>query len=60
MTEVQELIKEHVARTGSLVGRNLLASWDRGARERFVKVMPRDYRRALAEQAEVQPAPVEA
>jgi glutamate synthase domain-containing protein 3 len=45
--EVQDLIKEHVARTGSLVARNLLASWDKGARERFVKVMPRDYRRAL-------------
>jgi glutamate synthase domain-containing protein 2/glutamate synthase domain-containing protein 1/glutamate synthase domain-containing protein 3 len=51
VTEVQDLIKEHVTRTGSLVGRNLLASWDRGARERFVKVMPRDYRRALAELA---------
>ncbi len=51
VTEVQDLIKEHVARTGSLVGRNLLASWDRGAGERFVKVMPRDYRRALAELA---------
>jgi glutamate synthase domain-containing protein 3 len=47
--EVQELIKEHAARTGSLVARNLLASWDKGARERFVKVMPRDYKRALAE-----------
>jgi glutamate synthase domain-containing protein 2/glutamate synthase domain-containing protein 3 len=44
--EIQELIKEHVARTGSLVGRNLLASWDR-ARERFVRVMPRDYKRVL-------------
>ncbi len=50
--EVQALIKEHVARTGSLVGRNLLASWERGARERFVKVMPRDFKRVLAEQAE--------
>jgi glutamate synthase domain-containing protein 2/glutamate synthase domain-containing protein 1/glutamate synthase domain-containing protein 3 len=48
--EVKELIAEHVARTGSLVGRNVLASWERGARERFVKVMPRDYRRALEEQ----------
>jgi glutamate synthase domain-containing protein 2/glutamate synthase domain-containing protein 1/glutamate synthase domain-containing protein 3 len=46
--EVRALITEHVARTGSLVGRNVLASWDR-ARERFVKVMPRDYKRALAE-----------
>jgi glutamate synthase domain-containing protein 2/glutamate synthase domain-containing protein 1/glutamate synthase domain-containing protein 3 len=56
--EVQALIKEHVARTGSLVARNLLASWNKGARHRFVKVMPRDYKRALAEQAE-QEAPVE-
>ncbi|HEY4829896.1 MAG TPA: hypothetical protein VIH85_24250, partial [Solirubrobacteraceae bacterium] len=49
--EVRELISEHAARTGSLVARNVLASWDR-ARERFVKVMPRDYKRALAEAAE--------
>src|SRR5579884_4010398 len=47
--EVRALIAEHVARTGSLVGRNLLASWARGTRERFVKVMPRDYRRVLQE-----------
>jgi glutamate synthase domain-containing protein 3 len=47
VVEVQELIKEHVARTASLVGRNLLATWDRGVRERFVKVMPRDYKRVL-------------
>jgi glutamate synthase domain-containing protein 3 len=50
--ELKALIAEHVARTGSLVGRNVLASWERGARERFVKVMPRDYKRALAELAE--------
>ena len=50
--ELKELISEHVARTGSMVGRNVLASWERGARERFVKVMPRDYRRALEERAE--------
>jgi glutamate synthase domain-containing protein 2/glutamate synthase domain-containing protein 1/glutamate synthase domain-containing protein 3 len=50
--EVRVLISEHAQRTGSLVARNLLAQWDRGARERFVKVMPRDYRRALAEQAQ--------
>jgi glutamate synthase domain-containing protein 2/glutamate synthase domain-containing protein 1/glutamate synthase domain-containing protein 3 len=49
--EVKALISEHGARTGSVVGRNVLASWER-ARERFVKVMPRDYKRALAEQAE--------
>jgi glutamate synthase domain-containing protein 2/glutamate synthase domain-containing protein 1/glutamate synthase domain-containing protein 3 len=51
VVEVQALIKEHIARTGSLVARNIMASWDKGARERFVKVMPRDYKRALGEQA---------
>jgi glutamate synthase domain-containing protein 3 len=48
--EVQTLIKEHALRTGSLVARNVLASWDRVV-ERFVKVMPRDYKRVLAEKA---------
>jgi glutamate synthase domain-containing protein 3 len=48
--EVKALIAEHVARTGSLVGRNVLAAWDRAV-ERFVKVMPRDYKRVLAERA---------
>jgi glutamate synthase domain-containing protein 2/glutamate synthase domain-containing protein 3 len=46
--EVRNLISEHAQRTGSLVARNLLHSWER-ARERFVKVMPRDYKRVLAE-----------
>jgi glutamate synthase domain-containing protein 2/glutamate synthase domain-containing protein 1/glutamate synthase domain-containing protein 3 len=54
--EVRALISEHIARTGSLVARNVLASWDRGARERFVKVMPRDFKRALAQQAEAETA----
>jgi glutamate synthase domain-containing protein 2/glutamate synthase domain-containing protein 1/glutamate synthase domain-containing protein 3 len=48
--EVRALISEHAARTGSLVARNVLASWER-ARARFVKVMPRDYKRVLAERA---------
>jgi glutamate synthase domain-containing protein 2/glutamate synthase domain-containing protein 3 len=49
--ELRTLIAEHAQRTGSLVARNLLSQWDRGAVERFVKVMPRDYKRALAERA---------
>jgi glutamate synthase domain-containing protein 2/glutamate synthase domain-containing protein 3 len=57
--ELQALIKEHAQRTGSLVARNLLASWER-ARQRFVKVMPRDYKRVLAERAEQTAAVVEA
>jgi len=40
-----------------MVARNVLASWERGTRERFVKVMPRDYKRALEERAE-EAAPV--
>jgi glutamate synthase domain-containing protein 2/glutamate synthase domain-containing protein 1/glutamate synthase domain-containing protein 3 len=57
--EVKALISEHAQRTGSIVARNLLASWDRGASERFVKVMPRDYKRALEAKNE-QPEAVEA
>jgi glutamate synthase domain-containing protein 3 len=49
--ELRSLISEHAQRTGSLVARNLLSQWERGALERFVKVMPRDYKRALEEQA---------
>jgi glutamate synthase (NADPH/NADH) large chain len=49
--EVRMLIKEHAQRTGSIVARNVLASWE-VARQRFVKVMPRDYKRVLAEAAE--------
>jgi len=49
--EVKLLISEHAQRTGSLVARNVLASWER-ASGRFVKVMPRDFKRVLAERAE--------
>jgi glutamate synthase domain-containing protein 3 len=49
--EVKALIAEHAQRTGSLVARNVLASWER-RRASFVKVMPRDYKRALDELAE--------
>jgi glutamate synthase domain-containing protein 3 len=56
--ELRGLIAEHAQRTGSLVARNILSQWERGARERFVKVMPREYRRVLAEQAAPEP-PVE-
>ncbi|MBV9472904.1 MAG: glutamate synthase subunit alpha, partial [Solirubrobacterales bacterium] len=56
--ELKALIGEHAQRTGSLVARNLLASWER-ARERFVKVMPRDYKRALEQQREREAAAAE-
>jgi glutamate synthase domain-containing protein 3 len=49
--EVKMLISEHAQRTGSLRSRNILASWER-ERQRFVKVMPRDYKRVLEERAQ--------
>jgi glutamate synthase domain-containing protein 2/glutamate synthase domain-containing protein 1/glutamate synthase domain-containing protein 3 len=55
--EVKALITEHVARTGSLIGRNVLAAWD-GTVARFVKVMPRDYKRVLTERAAREAEPV--
>jgi len=48
--ELRALIAEHQQRTGSLVARNLLGDWE-NALAHFVKVMPRDYKRALAEAA---------
>jgi glutamate synthase (NADPH/NADH) large chain len=45
--EVQELLRRHVRYTGSALAERLLAGWE-AARPRFVKVMPRDYKRALA------------
>jgi glutamate synthase (ferredoxin) len=50
VAEVRALIEEHARRTGSRRARDILADWDVQV-TRFVKVMPRDYRRALAELA---------
>jgi glutamate synthase (NADPH/NADH) large chain/glutamate synthase (ferredoxin) len=44
---VRQLVVEHHDRTGSAVAERLLADWDR-ASTAFVKVMPVDYKRALA------------
>jgi glutamate synthase (NADPH/NADH) large chain/glutamate synthase (ferredoxin) len=41
-----ELVAEHFERTGSLVAEEMLGDWD-GALKRFLRVMPRDYRRAM-------------
>jgi glutamate synthase domain-containing protein 2/glutamate synthase domain-containing protein 1/glutamate synthase domain-containing protein 3 len=48
--ELKDLVAEHAERTGSQTARGLLDTWDEAA-SRFVKVMPRDYKRALAERA---------
>jgi glutamate synthase domain-containing protein 2/glutamate synthase domain-containing protein 1/glutamate synthase domain-containing protein 3 len=48
--ELKDLVAEHAERTGSPVAQRVLDDWDASVR-RFVKVMPRDYKRALAERA---------
>ena len=47
---LRDLIAEHAARTGSPVAAGVLDGWDVQL-QRFVKVMPHDYKRALAELA---------
>jgi glutamate synthase (NADPH/NADH) large chain len=42
------LLERHHLHTGSLKAREVLDGWD-DARRHFVKVMPKDYRRALVE-----------
>ncbi len=53
--ELKDLVAEHAERTGSPVAQRLLDEWDAAVR-RFVKVMPRDYKRALAERAAAEAA----
>jgi glutamate synthase (NADPH/NADH) large chain/glutamate synthase (ferredoxin) len=48
--EIRALVEEHRERTGSAVATRTLADWDLLIGT-WVKVMPTDYRRALAEQA---------
>jgi glutamate synthase (ferredoxin) len=47
---VQTLIMRHAAATGSAYAQNLLKDWS-SLQAKLVKVMPREYKRALAEQA---------
>ena len=44
--EVRSLIDKHLQYTGSAVAQRILADWQT-AKARFVKVMPRDYKRVL-------------
>ncbi len=51
--ELRAMIAEHEQRTDSPVARRVLGEWEELlARGAFVKVMPRDYKRVLAELAE--------
>ncbi len=45
--EVRQMIEKHVYYTRSPEGAEILREWEK-AKARFVKVMPRDYKRALA------------
>ena len=49
ISELKELIGKHYKHTGSTVAAGILQDWDEEL-PRFVKVMPIDYKRALAEQ----------
>jgi glutamate synthase (NADPH/NADH) large chain len=48
VVELRELITRHQVFTGSTVAARILDSWD-SSLKKFVKVMPRDYKRALKE-----------
>ena len=47
---IQRLVRQHVAYTGSQLGERVLEDWEQSVRK-FVKVMPRDYKRVLTAQA---------
>ena len=49
IAELKQMIEKHLKYTGSEVAERLLNDWD-GALSQFVKVMPTDYKRVLAEQ----------
>jgi glutamate synthase domain-containing protein 2/glutamate synthase domain-containing protein 1/glutamate synthase domain-containing protein 3 len=53
---VRDLIMRHVALTGSRLGARLLSQWSATSLE-FTKVMPRDYKRALAMTWAAEPVP---
>ena len=46
VAEVKELIRKHVKYAGSTLGREVLDQWGK-FQPMFVKIMPRDYKRAL-------------
>jgi len=50
LAELRSLIEQHRQHTGSTVAQAVLEDWDRAV-TRFKKVMPIDYKRALAELA---------
>jgi glutamate synthase (NADPH/NADH) large chain len=51
--QLKRMIEQHAKLTGSARAKEVLADWD-AAREKFVKVFPHEYRRALKEMAAAQ------
>ena len=49
-TEVKEMIENYIKYTGSLEANDILEDW-KNSKSKFIKVMPKDYKRVLAEQA---------
>ena len=50
VTTVLEMLRSHVRFTGSTLAAGLLADWE-AVRDRFVKVIPKDYKRVLLAEA---------
>ena len=50
VSALRRMLEEHYRHTGSANAERILQSWD-GMLSKFVKVMPRDYKRILAERA---------
>ncbi|HEX6339589.1 glutamate synthase-related protein, partial [Umezawaea sp.] len=50
---LHDVVERHYAETDSAVARGVLADWDVAA-ERFTKVMPKDFKRVLAAQAQAE------
>ncbi len=48
IAELKNLIQEHAGHTGSTVAKSVLENWETAIGQ-FVKVMPTDYKRVLAE-----------
>jgi len=48
--QLKDLVKRHAELTGSATAQGILANWD-AYREKFVKVYPNEYKRALTEMA---------
>jgi glutamate synthase (ferredoxin) len=51
IAEVRELIQKHQNYTGSGLAAKILGAWDETV-PKFVKVMPKDYKRALVQARE--------